>query len=119
LIFVLGGNIPVIEKKNKTEKIKLGELLIYIKNLMLTTPTPPYQGGDNAVLNKEILEVLLCNSATADGFYTANFIADEIKKLNLENIKITTFGRGFSTGTELEYVDKDTLDHAMRHREIL
>jgi recombination protein RecR len=100
LVFVLGGNIPVIEKKNKS-RIKLNELLNYIK--ILTSP----------------LEIIICTSMTADGIFTANILRDEIKKLEITNMKVTTFGRGFSTGTELEYVDRDTLEYALKHREIL
>jgi recombination protein RecR len=108
LIFVLGGNIPVIEKKNRN-RVKIQELLNYINspNLSLSRRgTEPF-------------EIILCTSLTADGVFTANVVKDEIKKLEIENIKITTFGRGFSTGTELEYVDRDTLEHAWKHREVL
>ena len=31
-------------------------------------------------------------------------------------IKVTKLGRGLSTGTELEYVDKDTMVHALKRR---
>jgi recombination protein RecR len=102
LIFVLGGNIPVIEKKNRN-RVKIQELLNYIKKI-----NP-----------KESFEIILCTSVTADGIFTANVIKDEIKKLEIASVKVTTFGRGFSTGTELEYVDRDTLEHAWKHREVL
>jgi recombination protein RecR len=109
LVFVLGGNIPVIEKKNRN-RIKIQELLNFIKIL-----SPLLDKGEAG----RGLEIILCTSVTADGIFTANILRDEIKKLEITNLKITTFGRGFSTGTELEYVDKETLEQALKHREIL
>lgn len=31
-------------------------------------------------------------------------------------IEISTLGRGLSTGSELEYADKNTIDNALKHR---
>jgi recombination protein RecR len=100
LVFVLGGQFKVIEKKN-SPTINLEKLLQLIKKLNLQ-------------------EIILCTSLNPDGVFTASVLKQKINELleqnNLPKIKITTFGRGFSTGTELEYADKETLQNALRNR---
>jgi recombinational DNA repair protein RecR len=71
-------------------------------------------------------EIIICTSLTNDGMFTASVIKQKLKELVDEikiqtlnkdlNIKITTLGRGFSTGTELEYADKETLLNALQNR---
>ena len=105
LVFILGGNIPVIEKKNRA-RVRLEELLKFIQKLSQE--------------NNNLKEIIICNSLNPDGIFTAGIIYQKIKELiennKLNKIKITTFGRGFSTGTELEYADKDTLLNALQNR---
>lgn len=105
LVFVLGGQIPVIERKT-SQKINLEKLLNFIKKLK---PGP-----------EDLQEIILCTSLNPDGVFTASILKQKIdeflEKDNLAKIKITTFGRGFSTGTELEYADKDTLQNALQNR---
>lgn len=96
LVFILGGQFQVIEKKNQP-KVNLSELLAFIKK-------------------NKFEEILLCNSLNPDGIFTANVISQKIKELSIPNLKITTFGRGFSTGTELEYADRETLENALKNR---
>lgn len=100
LVFVLGGQYQVIEKRNPPQ-IHLEGLLKFIKK-------------------SQLKEIILCNSLNPDGVFTASVLQQKIKELietnNLPEIKITTFGRGFSTGTELEYADKDTLQNALKNR---
>lgn len=109
LIFVLGGQYQVIEKKNPP-RVHLEKLLRFVKKL--TSPQPPSKG--------ELKEIILATSLNPDGIFTAQVLQQKINELveneNLTKIKITTFGRGFSTGTELEYADKETLDNALRNR---
>lgn len=100
LVFVLGGQFKVIEKKS-SPSVNLEKLLHYIKKL-----SPQ--------------EIILCTSLNPDGVFTASVLKQKINEFieqnNLPKIKITTFGRGFSTGTELEYADKETLQNALRNR---
>jgi recombination protein RecR len=96
LVFVLGGVFPVIEKKVKY-KVRLEELI-------------------NLVKKQNFQEVIICTSLTNDGLFTGSVIKQKIKELGRENLKVTTLGRGFSTGTELEYADKDTLLNALNNR---
>jgi recombinational DNA repair protein RecR len=102
LIFVLGGQFQVIEKRNASN-IHLEGLITFIKK---------HTG--------ELKEIILCNSLNPDGVFTASVLHQKINELveseKLNKIKITTFGRGFSTGTELEYADKETLENALKNR---
>lgn len=96
--FVLGGLLSPL-KPEKKEKLHLEEL------------------GDRVGNSKSIKEIVLAFSATTEGDMTRHFIEDMfggvIKKRGL---KITNFGRGLSTGTELEYSDRDTLKSAFENR---
>jgi recombinational DNA repair protein RecR len=65
---------------------------------------------------EKVLEVVFCNSLNPDGIFTATILKDELSKMSLSGLKITTLGRGFSTGTEFEYADKDTLKYAFENR---
>jgi recombination protein RecR len=102
LVFVLGGQFQVIEKKNPP-RVHLEELLKFVKKL-----------------SPSLKEIVLCTSLNPDGIFTAEVskqkINEMLEKENLPHPKITTFGRGFSTGTELEYADRDTLQNALRNR---
>lgn len=95
--FVLGGTISLIERKN-VDKLRLKEFQIRVS-------------GD--VKGKALKEVILALSANPDGEHTA----DELKTLLTPlSVKISTLGRGLSTGSELEYADKETLKSALRNR---
>jgi recombination protein RecR len=120
-VFILGGVYPVIEKKTRP-RVRLDELLKLVKKLC-TSPSPEVGGSGWGPLK----EIILCTSLTNDGMFTASVIKQKLKELfeqinseaqtNLiQNIKITTLGRGFSTGTELEYADKETLLNAFQNR---
>jgi recombination protein RecR len=93
LYFILGGNIPILDKEPE-KRVRLSELTEKIK-----------------VGNFK--EIILSLNATAEGEHTTDFLKDYLKDLNL---KITILGRGLSTGSELEYVDKETLKSALEHR---
>ncbi len=60
--------------------------------------------------DKNIKEVIIATSATTDGDTLALYIARILKPLD---IKITRLGRGLSTGSELEYMDEETLSQAL------
>lgn len=103
LVFVLGGQFQVIEKKNPP-KVHLEQLMQFVRKLSI-------QG---------LKEIILCTSLSPDGIFTASVIKQKIEEMiqneSLNQVKITTFGRGFSTGTELEYADKETLQNALKNR---
>ncbi|PCH91339.1 recombination protein RecR, partial [Candidatus Kaiserbacteria bacterium] len=53
-------------------------------------------------------------SATTDGEYTSDYLTTKLSEG--KDIKISTLGRGLSTGSELEYADATTLKQALKNR---
>lgn len=67
---------------------------------------------------KELKEIIIATDATTEGETIALYAArclDELKKI-YPQLKITRLGRGLSTGSELEYMDEDTLTNALLGR---
>lgn len=96
--FVLGGLLPILEK-NPNDRIRINQLLEAIK-------TKP-----------ELKEIIIAVSSTTEGDNTADFLKEVLAPLTTEhNIKISTLGRGMSTGAELEYIDSDTIKNALENR---
>jgi recombination protein RecR len=94
--FVLGGLVPIVEKDTK-RKIRLDELKTKLKN------------------DKNIKEIILAFSLNPQGDHTDHYVRSELK--SFPDIKISSLGRGLSTGTELEYSDNDTLKNALKNRQ--
>lgn len=94
--FVLGGLLPILEE-DAQKFIRLAELKKHIESNSYT-------------------EIILALSANPDGDHTADFVAHELQKIVSPETKITHLGRGLSTGSELEYADKETLRHALENR---
>ena len=66
---------------------------------------------------KELKEVVLALSATPSGEYLSDLIAKELHPVaEARGIAISILGRGLSTGTELEYSDRETLKNALENR---
>jgi len=61
-------------------------------------------------------EIILAFPANPEGDATATRLRDEISGLRNPNLRITTLGRGLSTGSELEYADPETLKNAFESR---
>ena len=96
--FILGGLLSPI-KPEKKERLRLKEIKSRIEE-------------SNAVK-----EIVLALSATTEGDMTRHFIEDMLEGfVKKRGLKITNLGRGLSTGTELEYSDRDTLKHALENR---
>ena len=93
--FVLGGLLPILEK-NPESRIRINELRKRLED------------------DRNIREVILALSANPIGDNTAEYLNIEISKYR--NIKVSTLGRGLSTGTELEYSDAATLSAALESR---
>lgn len=101
LFFILGGTIPILEKK-PFEKVRLKEL-------------------EHRVLEKKngktVKEVILALSVNPEGEHTVRVIRELFDaKEKTKELKVTVFGRGLSTGTELEYSDSDTITSAFKNR---
>jgi len=98
--FVLGGSVPILNK-NPTEKIRAKELFIRVQDSA--------KNGLN--------EVILALSINPEGENTTQYLTKILEPLAEKySIKISTLGRGLSTGTELEYSDSDTLENALKNR---
>ncbi|HBB49401.1 TPA: hypothetical protein DEQ22_00635 [Candidatus Nomurabacteria bacterium] len=97
--FILGGLVPVVEKNTKN-KVRIEEL----KNRIS--------------LDKELKEIILAFSLSPQGDHTDSYIRTELKDaVEKSKIKISSLGKGLSTGTELEYSDNDTLKNALKNRQ--
>ena len=67
---------------------------------------------------KELKEIILAFSLSPQGDYTDTYIREQLKEIaEKQNIKISSLGKGLSTGTELEYSDNDTLKNALKNRQ--
>ena len=95
--FVLGGTIPFLEKDP--------ERFVRTRELIKKVAERKEAG---------LSEVILALSATPEGDNTADFVQ---KKLSESDIKVSLLGRGLSTGSELEYIDKETLRNALSRRQ--
>ena len=60
-------------------------------------------------------EIVLALSATSEGENTSDRIREVLTPLR-EHVKLSTLGRGLSTGSELEYADAPTLSGALQNR---
>lgn len=99
--FVLGGLVPIVEKNTKNQ-VRVEELISKIKK----------------EIKNNLEEIILAFSLSPQGDHTDSYIREQIKNICEENnIKISSLGRGLSTGTELEYSDNDTLKNALKNRQ--
>ncbi len=98
--FILGGTVPILEK-NPENRIRQKDLLQVIKNRA--------QNG--------LSEIILALNYNPEGENTVTYLSDLLSKTAFDSsIKISTLGRGLSTGTELEYSDSDTIKNALKNR---
>ncbi len=97
--FILGGLVPVVEKTTKS-RVRIEELKKKISS------------------SDELKEVILAFSISPQGDHTDQYVREQIKEIcDKQNIKISSLGKGLSTGTELEYSDNDTLKNALKNRQ--
>lgn len=98
--FVLGGIIPILDK-NPYASVRIKEL-----EDVITKRT-----------KEGLSEIILAFSVNAEGENTTQHIQKILKALlTKHNIKISTLGRGLSTGSELEYSDSETIKSALKNR---
>lgn len=97
--FILGGLVPIVEKTTKS-RVRIEEL----KKRISASP--------------ELKEIILAFSISPQGDHTDQYVREQIKDLaEKNNVKISSLGKGLSTGTELEYSDNDTLKNALKNRQ--
>lgn len=96
--FVLGGLVPIVEKNTK-QTIRVNELKRKIED------------------ETNLEEIILAFSISPQGDHTDFYIRNEINIIcEKKGIKISSLGRGLSTGTELEYSDNETIKNALKNR---
>ena len=101
LYFVLGGTIPLAAEEPE-KHIRAKELLQRISE-------------DGSA--KKLTEVILGLSATTEGEHTRQILYEKIEPLAKGlSFKLSSLGRGLSTGSELEYADPDTISQALSSR---
>ena len=99
--FILGGLVPVVEKTTKN-RVRVNELISKI-----------IRDSKNG-----LTEIILAFSLSPQGDHTDFYVRNELKDLlESSNVKISSLGRGLSTGTELEYSDNDTIKNALKNRQ--
>ncbi len=96
--FVLGSLIPLSSSRKSYARSK--ELIQLVDKLA------------NAGVLKEIIFAL---PATPDGEHTSDVLQMELRQKKV-NAKMSTFGRGLSLGSEIEYADPDTINSALKNR---
>ena len=105
--FILGGLVPIVEKNTKS-RVRIEELKERVKK------------------EKELKEIILAFSLSPQGDHTDTYVREQLKEVAEKQnpstplrtgIKISSLGKGLSTGTELEYSDNDTLKNALKNRQ--
>jgi recombination protein RecR len=99
--FILGGVVPILESEPE-KKIRINELKKSIA----------------ARKSKGLGEIIFAFNTNPEGENTLDYVKEEIAEFaKVNNIKISTLGRGLSTGAELEYSDTETLKNAVKNRQ--
>lgn len=99
--FVLGGVVPILAP-NPEERIRSREMLALIKN---------------RAEKSDLKEIILAMNVTPEGENTEQYLAKMLAPIATQHpVKISHLGRGISTGTEIEYSDKETLKNALQNR---
>ena len=98
--FVLGGTVPLLESEDM-KKIRGGALKKIVEKR----------------LKDGLKEVILAFSVNPDGENTARYVESLLSGMRgKKKLKTSTLGRGLSTGSELEYVDDETIKNALENR---
>ncbi len=98
--FILGGAISLTNTNGKLNNLRFKQLF---EKIQAARPA----------------EIILATSATAEGENTARYvekILEPLRQSQSDSLKITRLGRGLSTGTELEYIDSETMNNALESR---
>jgi recombination protein RecR len=99
--FVLGGLVPIADSET-LEKVRLTQLLARVTSL---------------IKEETLEEIILAFPLTPHGEHTESIIRERLHHL-LEgtSVQLTSLGRGLSTGSELEYADRQTLENSLNNR---
>lgn len=101
LYFCLGGTIP-LGADEPQKFVRLRELLKRV---------------EEDASQKVLKEIILGLSATTEGDHTRLILQEKLRPIvEGSNLKLSSLGRGLSTGSELEYADPDTIANALNSR---
>ena len=102
LYFVLGGTIPLASEEPERH-VRVRELLSRV---------------ETDASESSFKEIILGLSATTEGDHTRLILQEKLLPI-AEGLtfKISSLGRGLSTGSELEYADPDTISSALNSRQ--
>jgi recombination protein RecR len=105
--FILGGSVPILEK-NPEKRIRQNDLINVIEKKCART----------VLAQDKLTEIIMALNYNPEGENTLSYLTQILKPIvDKNNIKISTLGRGLSTGTELEYSDSDTIKNALKNRQ--
>ena len=98
--FILGGYLPIL--KNNASWVRSKELFKLI---------------EKESKEGRLKEIILALSLNPEGENTIHHLIQILEPLTSKySIKISTLGKGLSTGSELEYSDDETLKNALKNR---
>ena len=101
MYFILGGLVPIVTKDTPTF-IRIKELLKIV---------------EERAKKNSLKEIILALSLNPQGEHTDMYLREMLSPIAEKyQIKIVSFGRGLSTGTELEYSDSETIKNAFKNR---
>lgn len=99
LYFVLGGTVPLMEHTAAIQPVRLEALVAHVRN------------------STGLSEIIIATGAHPEGEATADQVRSLLAPLaEKQAFSLTLLGRGLSTGTELEYSDRDTIRNALQNR---
>jgi recombination protein RecR len=102
--FILGGLIPIMERNG--ENVRLKDLLKLVES------RSSIDGP------QKLKEIIIAVSLTPKGEHTDSYLRELLSPLQKKySFKVSSLGRGISTGTELEYADADTIRNALKNRQ--
>jgi recombination protein RecR len=105
--FVLGGTVPILEKTPEM-RIRQRELLDIVEK-RVSRVTLDTSG---------LKEIIIALNYNPEGENTLMYLQSLLRPLAEKySLKISTLGRGLSTGTELEYSDTETIKNALKNRQ--
>jgi len=99
--FILGGHLSLLEKNKERHRNRLEALVKAV----------------NVRAEKGLKEIILAFAVNPEGEHTTYHIRELLIPLSEQKgFRVTTLGRGLSTGTELEYPDAETIKNALTNR---
>lgn len=120
------SRVLVVEKNSDFENFEKthvwnGRYFLIIKNIGLTEDKPDARLSLQTITSEieagKVTEVVTALSVNPDGEYTSEYIHKKLSAYTTShNLKLSSLGRGLSTGSEIEYADSETLKQALDSR---